>query len=140
MVKYRQKTTFLEVLPMKKSLLALLCLFSLALACGCAEGGNESPSLPEPGSTAQSTEETLPQDVSSAPEEISLPLEESFQAPSAEESSEDSSDEEPPEESSEGSSHEEPPSESSEESEEEPMYTDKGDAEFKRRLLVGASV
>ena len=127
---------------MKKSLLALLCLLSLALACGCAEGGNESPSLPESGSTAQSTEETLPQDVSSAPEEISLPLEESFRAPSAEdsseeppaesseESSEDSSDEEPPEESSEDSSHEEPPSESSEESEEEPMYTDKGDAEF----------
>lgn len=97
---------------MKKSLLALLCLLSLALACGCAEGGNESPSLPEPGSTAQSTEETLPQDVSSAPEEISLPLEESSQAPSAEDSSEEISEE------------------VSEESEEEPMYTDKGDAEF----------
>lgn len=101
---------------MKKSLLALLCLLSLALACGCAEGGNESPSLPESGSTAQSTEETLPQDVSSAPEEISLPLEEPSQAPSAEESSEEIS--------------EEISEEVSEESEEEPMYTDKGDAEF----------
>lgn len=96
---------------MKKSLLALLCLLSLALACGCAEGGNEAPSLPESGSAAPSTEETLPQDVSSAPEEISLPLEESFQAPSAEDSSE------------------EPPAESSEESEDEPVY-DIGDAEF----------
>ena len=96
---------------MKKSLLALLCLLSLALACGCAEGGNEAPSLPEAGSAAPSTEETLPQDVSSAPEEISLPLEEPSQAPSAEDSSE------------------EPPAESSEESEEEPVY-DIGDAEF----------
>ena len=96
---------------MKKSLLALLCLFSLALACGCAEGGNATSSLPEPESAAQSTEEALSQSVSSTPEEISLPLEESSEEPSTEDSSE------------------EPPAESSEESEEEPVY-DIGDAEF----------
>lgn len=87
---------------MKKALLSVLLLLCFALICGCAEGGaNESS-----GEGSEGGESSLPILLSQVPQESSAPEESSL--PANESSTE----------------------EVSEESEEEPMYTDKGDAEF----------
>ena len=93
----------------------LLCF---ALICGCADSAINESSAEGSKEGESSLPILISRAESSAPEEISLPIED----PSTEESD--------PEEISLTESSEESVPETSEESEEEPMYTDKGDAEF----------